>query len=234
MQWINQFNDLVEKAPPLASTFTDNYPSTPSFEKYSRMLNSVKGTPDGYKNTQSNSWGAPNLWLQNAEFGFFPFENYDLRKFFISFSSLNLNTLDVFMVMYTAAELFIVLPTCCMFFGPRLQVDGTPSHLYPLYYWQVFEHPSPLSLFPSSQVSPASRTPSPQFDGGAIEVQTEGSELHMYLSYTLQVDEQPSPEFLFLSSHSSNPRTIFPSPHSGLQEYPSKEKPGTEQTLHEC
>jgi len=37
-------------------------------------------------------------------------------------------------------------------------------HVYPVSIKQVEEQPSPLTTFPSSQVSPVSRTPFPQFE----------------------------------------------------------------------
>lgn len=72
-----------------------------------------------------------------------------------------------------------------------------------------FEHPSIISEFPLSQISPAdvSKILFPQ----TLE-QTEGSPLlQMYNLSTMQF-EHPSPAILFLSSHPYFPVTISPSP----------------------
>ena len=42
------------------------------------------------------------------------------------------------------------------------QIEGSRSQLYPRSIAQVVEQPSPLAVFPSSQVSPGSTSPSLQ------------------------------------------------------------------------
>src|SRR5262245_16706035 len=93
----------------------------------------------------------------------------------------------------------------------RVHTLGSPLHDQWSSTKHVVEHPSPSTVAPSSQVSPASRAPLPQFG-----VQTLGVPLQLQPPSTVHVSEQPSPAAALPSSHASS-TCWTPSPHSAPQ-----------------
>src|SRR6187402_2335062 len=81
------------------------------------------------------------------------------------------------------------------------------THLYPGSIWHASEQPSPGTLLPSSHVSGATASPSPQLPVQPCPL------LVLQSGSTRQLMSQPSKGTVLLSSHVSVP-SITPSPHT--------------------
>jgi hypothetical protein len=95
----------------------------------------------------------------------------------------------------------------------EMQTLGEPWQRKPGSVAQDTEPPSPAAVLSSSQVSPASREPSPQRLSAEHWL---GSPAQRKPDSTAQAEEQPLPAVVLASSHSSPPR-ITPSPPVGVQ-----------------
>lgn len=96
--------------------------------------------------------------------------------------------------------------------------ESPPPHVHPDSTWQLEEHPSPLTEFPSSQywaVSLVTTSPSPQM---SVQVSADVGEppVHPHPGSIMHSELQPSPLAMFPSSHSVSP-PFFPSPQIGVQ-----------------
>ena len=102
-----------------------------------------------------------------------------------------------------------------------LQISGDvmlpPLHVQPVSTWQVLFHPSPLIVFPSSQLVSVSfiTIPSPQISSH-ISLVVGLPPIHLKPSSIVQVLLHPSPLFKLLSSHFSAD-SFLPSPQTGNQ-----------------
>src|SRR4051794_23809073 len=105
-----------------------------------------------------------------------------------------------------------------------MQTLGCPPHVHPTSCRQSTpEQPSPLSVWPSSQVSAPRMKPSPQ-----IGLQVLGVPTQLKPASTWHVNEQPSPLVALPSSQASGPRSR-PSPQIGTQLLgtPEQSQPGS-------